>query len=94
MIRGFDCITYKDICWFPTQFYLDKMRKENETGKQPADLRKPIRDHRSGRYRQPLNSYLGSDLKNAMADTGKSVIEEIDFNSSNYADLIDSAYAY
>ena len=42
----------------------------------------------------PNNSYLGSDLKNAMADTGKSVIEEIDFNSSNYADLIDSAYAF
>ena len=84
MIRGFDCITYKDICWFPTQFYLDKMRKENETGKQSA-----VSENRSA-----LNSYLGSDLKNAMADTGKSVIEEIDFNSSNYADLIDSAYAY
>lgn len=41
MIRGFDCITYKDICWFPTQFYLEKMRKENETGKPSADLRKP-----------------------------------------------------
>ena len=40
------------------------------------------------------NLFLGSDLKNAIADTGKSVIEEIDFNSSNYADLIDSAYAY
>ena len=49
MIRGFDCITYKDICWFPTQFYLEKMKKDNETGKQSAD----DRDHIPGRYREP-----------------------------------------
>ena len=32
-------------------------------------------------------------MKNAIADNAKA-IEEIDFNSSNYADLIDAAYAY
>ena len=44
MIRGFDCITYKDICWFPTQFYLEKMKKDNETGKQSADDHRPERE--------------------------------------------------
>ena len=64
------------------------MKKDNETGKESID------GHESGRIWQRKNLFLGSDLKNAIADTGKSVIEEIDFNSSNYADLIDSAYAF
>ena len=38
-------------------------------------------------------NFLGTDLKNAIAESGD-VIEEIDFNNSNYADLIDPAYAY